>query len=34
MFYYDGVTFYHKPDDPFSEAIQLKAKIWCKRSEG
>ena len=32
-FYYDGVTFYHK-SDPFSEAIQPKAKIWRKRSEG
>ena len=32
-FYYDRVTFHHK-SYPFSENIQLKAKIWRKRSEG
>ena len=29
IFYYDGLTFYHK-SDLFSEAIQPKAKIWRK----
>ena len=32
-FYYNGVTFYHKYN-LFSESIQPKVKIWCKRSEG
>ena len=31
--YFDGVTFSDK-SDPFSEAIQRKAKIWRKRFEG
>ena len=32
-FYYDEGTFYRK-SNPFSESIQLTAKIWRKRSDG
>jgi len=32
-FYYDGVSFYHK-NNPFSDAVAPKAKIWRKRGEG
>lgn len=32
-FYYDGVNFYHK-NNPFSDAVAPKAKVWRMPSEG